>query len=164
MSYFTYRAMQLLREPTGPGAAAYPGWSRCASDRPFEIARAGFSFSVPLSGLCKSPGLGYLAEAPSFPAPVSYGASRDLARLPPGSARAGSRIGEPTWQNGTARSLSFRAGGTLAIACACATWPRRSIFIDVRRAADGWMATILARCSTMKGHYRIRPTIGVNAI
>ena len=59
--------MQLLREPTGPGAAAYPGWSRCASDRPFEIARAGFSFSVPLSGLCKSPGLGYLAEDPFLP-------------------------------------------------------------------------------------------------
>ena len=56
--------------------------------------RAGFTFSVPLSGLCKSTCLGYLAEAPSFPAPVSYGASRDPARLrPPGSARVGFCLG-----------------------------------------------------------------------
>jgi hypothetical protein len=35
---------------------------------------------------------------------------------------------------------------------------------DVRRAADGSMATTLARCSTKKDHYRIRPTIGANKI
>jgi hypothetical protein len=71
---------------------------------------------------------------------------------------------EAKWLNSTTGSSSSRAGSTLAIACACATWSRRSIFIDVRRAADGWMATTLARCSTMRGRYRIRPTIGVNAI
>jgi hypothetical protein len=38
------------------------------------------------------------------------------------------------------------------------------LFIDVRRAADGWIAATLARCSTMKGHYRIRLTIGANKI
>jgi hypothetical protein len=75
---------------------------------------------------------------------------------------AGSSYRRTTWLNGTARSLSFRAGSTLAIACAI--WPQRSIFIDVRRAADGWIAATLARCSTMKGHYRIRPTIGANKI
>src|SRR5262249_39801540 len=64
--------------------------------------------------------------------------------------------------HGTAGSFSFRAGNTLAIACAI--WPKTSIFIDVRRALDGWIAATLARCSTMKGHYRIRPTIGANKI
>ena len=58
--------------------------------------------------------------------------------------------------------IEFRAGSTFALACAI--WPKTSIFIDVRRAVDGWIAATLARCSTMKGHYRIRPTIGVNAI
>jgi len=50
------------------------------------------------------------------------------------------------------------------IALACAIWPKTSIFIDVRRAVDGWIAATLARCSTMKGHYRIRPTIGADKI
>jgi hypothetical protein len=55
----------------------------------------GLSFSVPLSDLCKSTCLDYLAEAPSFLAPVSYGASRDPARLrPPGGARAGFSFGD----------------------------------------------------------------------
>jgi hypothetical protein len=31
-------------------------------------------------------------------------------------------------------------------------------------AADGWIAATLARCPTMKDHYRIRPTIGANKI
>jgi len=71
-------------------------------------------------------------------------------------------FGELHWLNGTARSFSFRAGNTLAIGCAI--WPKTSIFIDVGRAVDGWIAATLARCSTMKGHYRIRPTTGANKI
>jgi hypothetical protein len=65
-------------------------------------------------------------------------------------------------RNGTI--IEFPRGRHIGpFACACATWPK-NIFIDVRRAADGWMATTLARCSIMKGHYRIRPTIGANKI
>jgi hypothetical protein len=60
-----------------------------------------------LSGPCKPTCLGYLAEAPSFPARCLL---RGFARPRLFEvARAGSRIGEPTWLNGTARSLSFRA-------------------------------------------------------
>jgi len=71
-------------------------------------------------------------------------------------------FGEVTCLNDRARLLSFRAGSTFALACAI--WPKTSIFIDVRRAVDGWIAATLARCSTMKGHYRIRPTIGADKI
>jgi len=39
---------------------------------------------------------------------------------------------------------------------------KQSIFIAARHVADGWIAASLARCSTMKGHYRIRPTIGAD--
>ena len=41
---------------------------------------------------------------------------------------------------------------------------KQSIFIAARHVADGWIAASLARCSTMKGHYRIRPTIGADKI
>ena len=37
-----------------------------------------------------------------------------------------------------------------------------SIFIDALRAAGGWIAAILAKCSTMRGRHRIQPKIGAN--
>jgi hypothetical protein len=77
-------------------------------------------------------------------------------------SRAGSRTGGSQMAEQPTGSSSSRAGSTLAIACAI--WRKRSIFIDVRGAADGWIAATLARCSTMKGYYRIRPTIGANKI
>ena len=41
---------------------------------------------------------------------------------------------------------------------------KQNIFITARHVADGWIAATFARCSTMKGHYRIRPTIGADKI
>ena len=39
-----------------------------------------------------------------------------------------------------------------------------SIFIDALRAAGGWIAAILAKCSTMRGRHRTQPKIGANKI
>jgi hypothetical protein len=53
---------------------------------------------------------------------------------------------------------------TSVVAWAIRPETKLSIFIDALRAAGGWIAAILAKCSTMRGRHRIQPKIGANKI
>ena len=53
---------------------------------------------------------------------------------------------------------------TSAVQWAIRPKTKPSVFIDAQRAADGWIAATLAKCSTIRGRYRIRPKIGANKI
>ena len=70
----------------------------------------------------------------------------------------------PQCPNNTVRSLRSHAATISAIAWAIRPKMKQNIFITARHVADGWIAATFARCSTMKGHYRIRPTIGADKI
>jgi hypothetical protein len=53
---------------------------------------------------------------------------------------------------------------TSAVQWAIRPKTKPTVFIDAQCAADGWIAATLAKCSTMRGRYRIRPKVGANKI
>jgi len=67
-------------------------------------------------------------------------------------------------RDNTVQSLSSHAATISAVARVIRPKMKQSIFIAARNVAGGWTAATWARCSTMRGRYRIRPTIGVSEI
>jgi putative ABC transport system substrate-binding protein len=132
--------------------------------REFITLLGGAAATWPLAARAQQPKVwhvGFLAPVPPTPAMLS--AFRDGLRER-GYVEGQNLSIDVRWSEGSfEQNPGLAADLVRSNVDVIVAWSSPAVFA-ARRAAGGWIAATLAKCSTMRGRYRIRPKIGANKI